>query len=74
MLRLLLLLLLLPVLLPLLPPEAVGGGQFDPVANQMAQQMAEPGNVTQAAQSDVAENQMAHQDGGAWQRNTGCAI
>jgi hypothetical protein len=30
-------------------------------ANQMAQQMAEPGNVARAAQSDVAANQMAHQ-------------
>jgi hypothetical protein len=30
-------------------------------AKQIAQQMAEPGDMTQATQSDVAANQMAHQ-------------
>ncbi len=31
------------------------------VANQMAQQMAEPGNVARASGSEVAANQMAQQ-------------
>jgi hypothetical protein len=41
--------------------DGVGGGQSDVAPNQMAQQMAEPGNVAQAPQSDVATNQMAQQ-------------
>jgi hypothetical protein len=41
--------------------ECVGGGRSDVAANQMAQEMAEPGNVARAAQSDVVANQMAHQ-------------
>jgi hypothetical protein len=41
--------------------ECVGGGRSDVAANQMAQQMAERGNVARAKQSDVAANQMAQQ-------------
>jgi hypothetical protein len=43
--------------------ECVRGGRSDVAANQMAQQMAEPGNVTRAPRSDVAVNQIAQQMG-----------
>jgi hypothetical protein len=41
--------------------DCVGGGRSDVAANQMAQQMAEPGGMARAARSDAVANQMGHQ-------------